>query len=349
MKIPSNILAMLAGISLTLVSLWYGQNHGLLPVAASDEAALVDGLFNTMMTVSVGLFLLVEGVLVISIFKFRRKPGDDTDGPHIEGNIPLEIVWTAIPAVIVLVIGVYSFEVYNRLGGFDPDASGDSGIAQVAMMPGQDAVGPFINASDKLASRPRRLALGVGASPDEVSTGPDLMVEVKGLQYAWIFTYTDSGVISGDLHLPVGKDIRLNIVAEDVLHAFWLPEFRLKQDAIPGRESELRFTPRLVGEYPVICAELCGAYHGAMVTKLYVQPQDEFDAWLQEQVAAQEDGNAIATNLEPRTSDERLAPYVSQMGLEDGAASLLESHPTGHDDSGLDDFQRLAQHLSPSA
>jgi cytochrome c oxidase subunit 2 len=315
---------MLAGILLTLVSLWYGQNHGLLPVAASDEAALVDGLFNTMMTVSVGLFLLVESVIIIAVIKFRQRPGDEGDGPPIHGNIPLEIVWTAIPAVIVLVISVYSFEVYNELGGFDPDAASDQVQMQVAMLPGEDVSAPLIDAAHAPKRHHHHLAVGVGASPGETAGVPDLTIDVKGLQYAWIFTYPESGVISGDLHLPVGQDIKLNITAQDVLHAFWLPEFRLKQDAIPGREAELRFTPRLVGEYPVICAELCGAYHGAMVTKLYVHSQEDYDAWLQEQVAAQENGEAIAqTPIEPRTPDNLLVPYVSQMNID--ASQIIES------------------------
>ncbi len=308
---------MLAGILLTLVSLWYGQNHGLLPVAASDEAGLVDGLFNTMMTVSVGLFLLVEGIIIYMVIKFRQRPGDDEDGPPIHGNVSLEIVWTAIPAVIVLIISVYSFEVYNELGGFDPDASSDPVQMQIAMLPGDDVPTPLLGTTHSLKPHHQHLAVGVGASPGENGVAPDLTVDVKGLQYAWIFTYPDSGVISGDLHLPVGQDIKLNITAQDVLHAFWLPEFRLKQDAIPGRDAELRFTPRLVGEYPVICAELCGAYHGAMVTKLYVHSQDDYDAWLQSQIAAQENGEAIAQlPLEPRTPSERLDTYVSQMGID---------------------------------
>ena len=116
MNIPSQITTLLAGIALTLISLWYGQNHGLLPIAASEEAAEVDALFNMMMTIATGLFVLVQGVIVIAAFRFRRRKDDNTDGPPIHGNIPLEIVWTAIPAVTVLIISVYSFEIYNAMG-----------------------------------------------------------------------------------------------------------------------------------------------------------------------------------------------------------------------------------------
>ena len=110
MKIPSNIITLLVGIVITLVSLWYGQNHGLLPVAASEDAQQVDNIFNFMMTIATGLFLLIEGVIVYSVIKFRRRKGDTSDGPPIEGNVPLEILWTAIPTVIVFILALYTFE-----------------------------------------------------------------------------------------------------------------------------------------------------------------------------------------------------------------------------------------------
>ena len=125
MKIPSNILTLIAGIAITLISLWYGQNHGLMPVAASSDASKVDEIFNFMMTIATGLFLLVDGVLIYCVIRFRRRKGDQTDGPPLEGNVPLEILWTAIPTVLVFILAVYSFEVYNNLGGLDPVYSGD--------------------------------------------------------------------------------------------------------------------------------------------------------------------------------------------------------------------------------
>ncbi|OBQ35203.1 MAG: cytochrome C oxidase subunit II, partial [Anabaena sp. MDT14b] len=137
MKIPNAIWTLLIGIVLTLASLWYGQNHGLLPVAASDEAPLVDGLFNTMMTVSTGIFLIVEGVLIYAVIRYRRRAGDNADGPAIEGNVPLEILWTAIPAIIVIGISLYSFDVYNNMGGFDPHSAHAAPMMENAMnMPG---------------------------------------------------------------------------------------------------------------------------------------------------------------------------------------------------------------------
>ena len=288
MNIPSNIITLIAGIALTLISLWYGQNHGLLPIAASEEAAEIDGLFNFMMTIATGLFLLVEGVLVYSVIRFRRRKGDTTDGPSVEGNVPLEIVWTAIPTIIVFILAVYSFDVYNALGGLDPMASHD----YLASHDHHQMVAIEEDNSHLVAMDGEQVALGLGQSPYG-EAAPPLVVNVNGIQYAWIFTYPETGIVSGELHVPVNRPVQLNMTAGDVLHAFWLPEFRIKQDVIPGRESELTFTPTKVGQYPVICAELCGAYHGGMKTTLTVHSTEDYQQWLQDNTIAQTevDGN----------------------------------------------------------
>lgn len=287
MKIPTSIITLIAGVALTLISLWYGQNHGLLPIAASSDAGDVDELFNFMMTIATGLFLLVEGVLVYSLIKFRRQKGDTTDGPPVEGNVPLEIVWTAIPTVIVFILSIYSFEIYNRMGGLDPMVSGDPGP-----MMGMS----HHHHSELVALDPsqQNIALGLGVSPDSRQGINPLEIKVNGIQYAWVFTYPDSGVISGEIHVPIDRPVSLTMTGGDVIHAFWLPEFRIKQDVIPGRETKLVFTPNKLGQYPVICAELCGAYHGGMKTQLYVQTQEEYEQWIQE--------NTFAANPEAEQS-----------------------------------------------
>ena len=279
MNIPSNIITLIGGVAITLISLWYGQNHGLLPVAASQEASEVDGLFNLMMTIATGLFLIVEGAIVYSVIKFRRKKNDLTDGPPLEGNVPLEILWTAIPTVIVLILSIYSFEVYNSLGGLDPMASHDH-----QQMTAEET----IDNGQLVAMDSSSLALGLGQSPEMVSDRP-MEISVNGIQYAWIFTYPDTGIVSGELHVPVDRQIKLKMTAGDVLHAFWLPEFRIKQDVIPGRESLLTFTATKTGQYPVICAELCGAYHGGMKTTITVHSAEDYQQWLQDNTIAQAD------------------------------------------------------------
>ncbi len=353
MKIPSSIWTLLIGIVLTLASIWYGQNHGLLPAAASDEAVLVDGLFNAMMIVSTGIFLIVEGVLIYSAFKYRRRAGDNEDGPPVEGNVPLEILWTAIPAIIVIGISVYSFDVYNEIGGFDPHAIHEAPITQESMtMPGhgsaiaatlsdaplssetnlnqeksdeamQDPATAEVRNADQIPQKQNAPGVGsvaptIGGSPDKADQPPALQVNVTGLQYAWIFTYPETGITTGELHVPIGKEVQINMTANDVIHAFWVPEFRLKQDAIPGRQSEIRFTPRTEGDYALICAELCGPYHGAMRTTVVVESQQAFDKWQQEQLTASKEtlNQAVALNPADLSPDEFLAPYTKDMGIQ---------------------------------
>jgi cytochrome c oxidase subunit 2 len=91
----------------------------------------------------------------------------------------------------------------------------------------------------------------------------------------------------------------------------------MKQDAIPGRQTNLRFTPRKAGDYELICAELCGPYHGAMKTQVVVETQEAFDQWMQEQLVASKDtpNQAVAMNPPDITSDEFLSPYTKDMGI----------------------------------
>jgi len=349
-NIPSSIWTLLIGIVLTLLSLWYGQNHGLLPTAASDEAVLVDGLFNTMMIVSTGIFLIVESVLIYAAFKYRQQPGDNEDGPPVEGNVPLEILWTAIPAIIVLGISVYSFDVYNEIGGFDPHAIHEAPMTQnMSMnMPGaaiaqrggtalaatlndnqeksdeamQDPATAAIRNADQIPQKQDAPGVGivaptVGESPDKAGKPPALLVNITGLQYAWIFTYPETGITTGEMHVPIGREVKVNMTANDVIHAFWVPEFRLKQDVIPGRQSEIRFTPRTAGDYVLICAELCGPYHGAMRSPIVVETPEAFDKWQQEQLVASRDtlNQAVAVNPVNLSPNEFLAPYTKDMGI----------------------------------
>lgn len=359
MNIPSSITTMLAGILLTLISLWVGQNHGLMPVEASEAAPLIDGLFNTMMTIGTGLFLLVIGVIFVAAFKFRRQPGDETDGSPVHGNIPLEILWTGIPAVIVLGLAIYSFEVYTQIGGLNPMehsvAHGKpthqiamSGAAIAAPLPSSESTmqGMMADATEvqtqaqnaipggvtqKDDGSKASVTPGVGTMPGTPDSSKEFVIQANGLQYAWIFTYPDSGIVAGELHVPVGREILLNISASDVLHAFWVPEFRLKQDAVPGQPTELRFTPNRVGEYPVICAELCGPYHGAMRTKVIAETPADFATWVEEQKVASAAGleQTLAVNPVDKAPDEFLAPYADRLGIQPEMLHQLHSE-AGH-------------------
>ncbi|MEA5465576.1 cytochrome c oxidase subunit II [Leptothoe sp. PORK10 BA2] len=313
---------MLIGIAVTLISLWYGQNHGLMPVAASTEAGEVDQLFNLMMTIGTGLFLIVQGTLVIAVIRFRRKAGDETDGPHIEGNIPLEIVWTAIPAIIVLGLSVYSFEIYTEMGGLNLMEHHSAKPVQVA----------YASSGDETSSYPMLAASGLGEPPDEVAQDADVTIDVLAMQYAFVMTYPETGIVDGAVHVPVGKLVKLNLNAQDVIHAFWLPEFRIKQDMIPGQQTSLVLRATREGTYPVVCAELCGPYHGGMRAELIVHSLEGYDEWQQQRLAAapMDLSTAIAAaSYKPDETDaEYLAHFEQPMHLGMAAEHLEHLQPS---------------------
>jgi cytochrome c oxidase subunit 2 len=127
--------------------------------------------------------------------------------------------------------------------------------------------------------------IGAGNLAETRRADPDAMVvKVTGIQWSWKFEY-DNGVVSDELHAPVGKQVLLKMTSTDVLHSFWVPEFRVKQDLVPGRITELRITPTLIGDYKVRCAELCGTSHAYMEKPVIISSQADFDSWMDVQAA----------------------------------------------------------------
>ncbi len=108
----------------------------------------------------------------------------------------------------------------------------------------------------------------------------ELVVEVTGFQFGWRFDYPDYDVSSTDLYLPYERPVRFKLTSTDVIHSFWVPEFRIKQDAVPGMWTTLRVTPSQVGTFRIRCAEICGYAHSAMFADVVVVEPDDFEAWL---------------------------------------------------------------------
>jgi cytochrome c oxidase subunit 2 len=288
--------AFLIAILLSLVvlaSIWYGQNHGLLPAAVGKEAVLYDKLFGTLIGIAFGLFLIVQGVLVYSLIKFRRKPGDRTDALPMHENLSLELVWTAVPTVLVMWVAIYSFDVYTEMRG-----------SGALMMAHQHHPSPVLVADASGETAPL-------LPPSQPVSAEPLALEVQAMQFAWIFNYPGD-IASAELHVPAGQRIRLNFAAVDVLHAFWVPELRLKQDTIPGTPTHLEFTPEKVGEYAVVCAELCGSYHGGMRATMVVQTPQDYQAWLTEQQLAAGEQPMVASRLGPSLERAQVQELQSQ-------------------------------------
>jgi cytochrome c oxidase subunit 2 len=120
----------------------------------------------------------------------------------------------------------------------------------------------------------------------------ELVVNVTGQQFTWTFEYPSEKVNSTELVLPEERPVDFRIRTRDVIHSFWVPEFRLKSDAVPGLTTKIRLTPDRIGRYQVVCAELCGIGHSTMRQNVRVVAQSEFDGWLQEQREASQGGAA---------------------------------------------------------
>jgi cytochrome c oxidase subunit 2 len=262
MPIPATILTLLAGMALVLAGLWVGQNVNLLPLDASANAPVYDELFKVLFSIGTILFVGITGLILFSLVRFRRRTGDRTDGLAIEGNLPLEILWTAIPAIVVLFVGIYSYDIYDRMGGMTPLNDHSAHTMQAADDSGHTWAGISPAAIDAEA--------GTAALP----------IDVTAMQFAFIFHYPDADITSGELHVPVGQPVALHMKANDVIHAFWVPQFRLKQDVIPGQPTLLSFTATRPGRYPIGCAELCGPYHGGMRSTVVVDEPDTFADWV---------------------------------------------------------------------
>jgi cytochrome c oxidase subunit 2 len=261
-SIPSVIRILLLGIILVLGGLWIGQNVNLLPVDASLNAPVYDELFRVLFSIGTILFLGILGLVLFSLIKFRRRPGQQGDGLALEGNLSLEVFWTAVPAVVVLFIGLYSFDIYDRMGGMVPLNHGAHDHQQMDM---QQNIWGGIGANVEVSNTDNALAA--------------LPVEVTALQYAFLFHYPKGDIISGELHVPKGQLVSLRLEAKDVIHAFWVPEFRIKQDVIPGQPTVLNFTATKTGRYSIVCAELCGPYHGSMRSAVVVDEADDYNTW----------------------------------------------------------------------
>ena len=247
-------IAKLIGLAIAalLLSLWIGQQAytWMLPQAAA-EAILVDNLFSFMTTIGSFIFFGVMGTLIYSMIFQRAPKYDSKDGPPIEGNLKLEIVWTAIPIMLVIWIAGFSYQTYDHmslLGTMAPRAMG--------------------------------MATAAAAALEEPTAPAQSSIEVSARQWAWEFYYPEQAVRSTELHLPVNERAHLVLTSEDVLHGFFVPAFRVKQDVVPGRAIDFEFTPIREGRYRLRDSEYSGTYFAANQTNVVVESATAYEQWL---------------------------------------------------------------------
>jgi cytochrome c oxidase subunit II len=177
---------------------------------------------------------------------------------------------------LIVVVLLYSLVVFRRKKGETGDGVHMEGSSQLEIA---WTVLPLI-AVLYLAS------LGAQSLAETRRIDPSAMiVKVIAGQWYWQFQYPELGIGSGDLYLPVGAQVDLQMTSNDVTHSFFVPEFRLKQDILPGRTVDLRITPTVIGHYKVSCAQLCGSNHAYMIANVEVVSQSDFQAWVTKQLA----------------------------------------------------------------
>ncbi len=238
----------LAAAGATPQSVWdsFFPVQGVTP--ATDRSHSTKSLYDIVFYIAVAVFFLVEGLIVFSVFRYRRKPGDDELPPQIHGNNVVEVIWTVIPTAIVAFLFLLSWQTLNTVDAKVPTDVHVRAVAQRFQWSFQYLDGPSSDANV-------------------------------------LFTQVIPVGNDGGMFIPVGKPVQVDLLAKDVIHAFYVPKFLFKRDAVPGKLNTFDFTVDEAGTYRGQCAELCGPGHGAMVFDVHAVDQATFDTWFKAQVA----------------------------------------------------------------
>jgi cytochrome c oxidase subunit 2 len=227
--------------------------------------------------VVVGILVIVVSVLVYAGFSVSHLMPIEASAQAvpIDKLWNLELITIAFLFALITVPLTYSLIVFRRKKGDTTDAQHVEGNSTLEIT--WTIIPLFIVMAFAY--------LGAGNLAEIRRVDPNAMVvKVTGQQWSWSFEYPAYGVTTTEMHVPVDQQILLQMTSRDVIHSFWVPEFRPKQDLVPGRITELRVTPTVIGNYKVRCAELCGTSHAYMEAPVIVSSQADFDAWMGEQV-----------------------------------------------------------------
>ncbi|WP_414754167.1 cytochrome c oxidase subunit II [Anabaena sp. CCY 9910] len=239
---------------LLVVSHGMGQvAYSWMPLEATAEAQKVDDLFSFLVSMGAFIILGLVGMMVYSVLFFRAPKNDYSEGHPSRGDIRLEILWTATPTLLVLWVAWQGFNIYQQLDVL--------GLQQVVHLhtPVEEPV--------------------YAASISDIPKSADETIEVFVQQWDWSFRYPNN-VTSQELHLPVNLRTRLNMHAKDVLHSFYVPEFRLQQYIVPGRNIDLVVTPIRMGKYKLKDSLFSGTYFALMDANVHVESLEQYNQWL---------------------------------------------------------------------
>jgi cytochrome c oxidase subunit II len=232
-------------------------------VPASEQAAVLADLYWLIFWMAVAVFVLVEGLLLYSAIRFRRR-SDDEQPAQIHGNNRLEIAWTIAPALIVGAIFVLSLPGMAAVNAPPATAGGSAAIASAATS---------------------NICFVGSVSAEEAAAfqGTSTMtVQVTGRQWWWQFSYPEYGIETAtDMYVPVGAIVKLEMTSNDVIHSWWIPQLGGKQDTNPGSISFNWFQAEREGIFEGQCSELCGDSHAYMPMRVIAVAPERFDAWMQ--------------------------------------------------------------------
>ena len=207
-----------------------------LPENVSTYGQEIDWLFHLIYYITGVTFILVFATMLAFIVMYRDRPGRKARYTH--GNTTLEIVWTVVPALILVILTLLSVPAWSKIKMTMPET--------------------------------------------------DFIVQVTAKQFNWQITYpgpdgkfgtADDKMLLDEMHVTVNKIVRVHLKSQDVIHSFFVPQFRMKQDAVPGREIKQWFEVTKPGKYELPCAELCGFGHSGMRGWIYVHTADEYAKW----------------------------------------------------------------------
>lgn len=230
-----------------------------LPENVSTYGQDIDWLFHLIYYITGATFVLVFVTMLVFLVMYRDRPGRKARYTH--GSTPLEIAWTVVPAVILVVLTVLSLPAWSRIKMTMPET--------------------------------------------------DVVLQVTAKQFNWQVAYpgpdgtfgtADDKVFLDEMHVPVNKAVQVILKSQDVIHSFFVPQFRMKQDAVPGREIRQWFEATKPGKYELPCAELCGFGHSGMRGWIYVHTPEEYARWAAENLTAE----ASPAPAEPKADDKKV-------------------------------------------
>jgi cytochrome c oxidase subunit II len=271
------VLALLVAAPSALADAFTPESGG------SANADDIDTLYKITLYVAIVIFLIVEGTLIWSLVRYRRRRGGP-EAAQIRGNTPLELGWTLAAALILVVLTVVTFLYLPDIE--NPPESGPNGLQ---------------------ASQTRFASID---QPPPPSGRPYLRIEVTGQQYVWRFDYPGNRRLFSyhTLVVPVDTTVVLSVTASDVIHSWWIPKLGGKVDGVPGHQNETWFKipadqagTRFEGQ----CAELCGFGHADMRAAVRAVTPEEYEAWADQQASdIEESGELLAEQRKGREGED---------------------------------------------